>query len=59
MKKLSKVEMKNVKGGNKPVPPGCLCIGIEDPQPIGCGATGMGYPTYCNTQKPVLICCNN
>ena len=56
MKKLSKTEMKNVKGGNVPVPAGCKCIGEDDLLPPGFVTTGQGYPKYCTAAKPVLIC---
>ena len=59
MKKLSRNEMKNLKGGNKPLPAGCKCINSFDAVPIGCEGTGEGYPTYCNQANPILICCSN
>ena len=60
MKKLTRDEMKNVKGGLQDPPPGCYCLTPQNPS-LPCG--GSDPDCNCDTSSAycpagqVLTCC--
>ena len=57
MKKLTREELKAIKGGLEPPPPGCACV-VSDGNPIDPDCyVGANSQLYCLPEEGDLICC--
>lgn len=57
MKKLTREELKNIKGGLEPPPPGCACV-VSYGNPIDPDCyVGANSQLYCLPEEGGLVCC--